>query len=479
MRTLFTVLLFLFLTFEGIAQKDKRPRLLVLTDIGGDPDDEQSIRHLLVYSNEFRIEGLIATSDNIPRKGYKHRIRTDLLVKAIKDYGEVRENLLLHNLNYPTAESLLKVVHGGQVNRGVENLKIGKETSGSKHIIKTVDASKELLYITIWGGAHDLAQALLDIKSTRSPRKVETFVKKLRVFAISDQDGWNSLSKMGTGQWIRQNFPEIWYVEPGPLSMNSLDASFRGMYQNDSRGSKETLPLVAAGIENLNSDKWIKENINNWGPLGKGYPNDVHQNPPTTRNLLGVKEGDTPSWFFVYQNGLNNPKFPEWGGWGGRYAAAGESYYIDAEDNHWSGEMDKGLRQKWTIARWREAYQNDFAARMTWNLLPYEKTNHNPVVIVDNDRSRRIIKLNVKPGQTINIDASRTYDPDGDKISFKWWEYSEVSVSPVSLSSTNEAVVRVELPEQCPEGDIHLILEVKDDGSPELVSYRRIILQVK
>ena len=100
-------------------------------------------------------------------------------------------------------------------------------------------------------------------------------------------------------------------------------------------------------------------------------------------------------------------------------------------------------------------------------------------MIVDNDRSRRIIKLNVKPGQTINIDASRTYDPDGDKISFNWWEYSEVSVSPVSLSSTNEAVVRVELPEQCPEGDIHLILEVKDDGSPELVSYRRIILQVK
>jgi hypothetical protein len=479
MRTIFIVVLFLFLSITGTSQKDIRPRLLVLTDIGGDPDDEQSIRHLLVYSNEFRIEGLIATSDNIPRKGYKHSIRTDLLVNTIKAYGEVRDNLLLHDPNYPTATSLLKVVHGGQVDRGVENLVIGKETSGSKHIIKTVDASKELLYITIWGGAHDLAQALLDVKNTRSPRKVERFIKKLRVFAISDQDGWNSPSKMGTGLWIRQNFPGIWYVEPGPLNMNSMDASFRGMYQNDSRGSTETLPLVAAGLEALNSDKWIKENINSWGPLGAGYPNNVHQNPPTERNLIGIKEGDTPSWFFVYQNGLNNPEFPEWGGWGGRYAAAGETYYIDAEDDHWSGKMDKGLRQKWTIARWREAYQNDFAARMRWNLLPFTEVNHNPIVIVDNDSSRRIIKIRVKPGETINMNANKSYDPDGHKISYNWWEYYEVSVSRVSLSNTNEAIVKVKIPEQCPQGDIHLILEVKDDGSPELVSYRRIILQVK
>ena len=479
MRTIFTIVLFLFLTIEGTAQEDIRPRLLVLTDIGGDPDDEQSIRHLLVYSNEFRIEGLIATSDNIPRKGYKHQIRTDLISNTIKAYGAVRDNLLLHDPNYPTSESLLKVVHGGQVNRGVENLSIGKETSGSKHIIRTVDASKELLYITIWGGAHDLAQALLDIKNTRSPRKVKAFVKKLRVFAISDQDAWNNPSKMGTGQWIRQNFPSIWYVEPGPLSMNSLDASFRGMYQNDSRGSVETLPLVSPGIEKLNSDKWIKENINNWGPLGAQYPNDVGQNPPTARNLIGIKEGDTPSWFFVYQNGLNNPEFPEWGGWGGRYVPIGDTYYIDAEDDHWSGKMDKGLRQKWTIARWREAYQNDFASRMRWNLLPYEQANHNPIVIVNNDSSRHIIQLKVKPGEMVSIDAEKTYDPDGDKFSFNWWVYSEVSVSPVSVINNNEAVVKVKIPEHCPEGDIHLILEVKDDGGPELVSYRRIILQVK
>ena len=138
MRIVFTALLFLFLSTDGISQKDLRPRLLVLTDIGGDPDDEQSMRHLLVYANEFRIEGLIATSDNIPRKGYNHQIRTDLIIKAIKAYGEVRDNLILHAPNYPTAESLLKVVHGGQVNRGVENLAAGKETSGSKHIIRTV-----------------------------------------------------------------------------------------------------------------------------------------------------------------------------------------------------------------------------------------------------------------------------------------------------------------------------------------------------
>ena len=261
--------------------------------------------------------------------------------------------------------------------------------------------------------------------------------------------------------------------------MNSMDASFRGMYQNDSRGSTVTLPLVAAGLDKLNNDKWIKENINSWGPLGADYPNDVNQNPPTERNLIGIKEGDTPSWFFVYQNGLNNPEFPEWGGWGGRYAAVDGTYYIDTEDNHWSGKMDKGLRQKWTIARWREAYQYDFATRMRWNLLPYEEANHNPVAIFENDNSRRIIQLKAKAGETIQLDANKSFDPDGDQISFNWWAYNEVSVSSVILTQTNEAVVKVEIPEQCPEGDIHLILEVKDDGSPKLVAYRRIILQVR
>ena len=42
-----------------------KPRLIVLTDIGNEPDDEESLVRLLVYSDQFDIEGLIAVISTV------------------------------------------------------------------------------------------------------------------------------------------------------------------------------------------------------------------------------------------------------------------------------------------------------------------------------------------------------------------------------------------------------------------------------
>ena len=58
-----------WLTLGGLAADAHaavKPRLLVLTDIGGDPDDQQSMIRLLLYANEFDFEGLIATASGTP-----------------------------------------------------------------------------------------------------------------------------------------------------------------------------------------------------------------------------------------------------------------------------------------------------------------------------------------------------------------------------------------------------------------------------
>ncbi|MFI0429279.1 nucleoside hydrolase-like domain-containing protein [Mariniflexile sp. HMF6888] len=455
--------------------KEDKPRLLVLTDIGADPDDIQSLRRLLLYANEFRLTGIIATASG-NRHQPKLKINKYLIDSIIDDYQLVQKKLSQHASGYPKAEFLRALVFEGEANAGSGNLQSGKSTPGTEHIIKTVDSSNEKLNIVVWGGSHDLAQALLNVKDTRPEKDLKTFISKIRVYAIADQypNGFN----IGTGEWIYRNFPSVFYVESGPSFIDTKAASFRGMYQNDSKGGDYvTLPLVKPGVETYNSEEWLESNILNKGTLGEGYP-IVNQNPNTSRNTKGIKEGDTPSWFYFLHNGLSEPDHPEWGGWGGRFEHFSGNHFIDAQDDHWSGEHDGALCRKWTVARWREAYQNDFAARMQWCVSSFEEANHNPEVSINGDSSKKIIFLKAKSGETISVDANASSDPDGNRLLFNWWIYHDASTTYGIISNKNKAKIKVNIPKQAPKGEIHIIIEVKDNGSPNLVSYRRLIVNV-
>src|SRR5947208_562234 len=88
---------------KGLKPPAAKPRLLVLTDIGGDPDDQQSLIRLMTYANEFEIEGLIASATGTPGELKKEITRTELICEIVAAYGKVRPNLLLHHPDYPTA----------------------------------------------------------------------------------------------------------------------------------------------------------------------------------------------------------------------------------------------------------------------------------------------------------------------------------------------------------------------------------------
>lgn len=468
----------LFATPQATAQVADQPRLLVLTDIGGDPDDIQSLRRLLVYSNEFRIEGLVASATlNKQRRtstfdGYF--VNDSIIHMAIDDYEKVRTRLSRHAAGFPEASVLREGVKPGQVRRIASP---GMSTPGSEHIIKVVDSSDEILNIAIWGGAHDLGQALLDIKARRSEEELKTFVSRLVVFAIGDQHT-RQPGEEGSGHWIVNNFPRIRYIQSGTKGV--MSASFRGMYQNDATGEfHPTMPLVKPGVEGLNNTAWVLENVSAWGPLGAGYPHTVTQNIRTERNTTGVKEGDTPSWFYFLLNGLSNPEFPEWGGWGGRYVHQGGNFYSDAQDHHWSGARHAAVRVKWTVARWREAYQNDFAARMRWCTLNVSEANHNPKVLLNGDDGKDVTLMTAKPGAKVLLDASGSTDPDGDAVSFSWWIYSDASSASASLTGTRKSKAKLVISESSDSGQVHVILEVRDNGQPQLTSYRRVIVNVE
>lgn len=455
------------------------PRLLVLTDIGGDPDDQQSMRRLMLYANEFQIEGLIASASGTPGDMIPPTVRPNLIQDIVNDYGTARPNLALNATGYPTAASLSGVIKSGNPNRGVANVGAGKSTAGSNHIINRVDASPETLHVSIWGGATDLAQALSDVRATRTAAEAAAFLAKLRVYAIADQD--KTSGQQGTGEWIRSNFPTLRYLEAGPPTINGQTSLFRGMYQNDSAGGGVTTrQLVPNAVVPLNQAAWVNANIRTGhGPLGAGYPL-VNQNPGTSRNTTGVKEGDTPSWFYLLPNGLSDPDEPTWGGWGGRFQADTGGHFIDAQDDHYSGTTDASTRRKWTVARWREAYQNDFAARMDW-AAGFQDANHNPVAYLNGDNTLDVMKLNATPGENFSLSALGSFDPDGQSLLYKWWIYEEAGTYDDPLTITNASLAQASLliPGNVLDKQIHVILELTDNhASVPLTSYRRAVINV-
>ena len=190
------------LLFSAAVLADDKPRLFVLTDIGGDPDDKMSMVRLLVYANHFDIEGLVATSVN-------DAVNPQLIEKVVSAYGKVRDNLERHEPGFPPADHLRERISYGPVVDGVDGVGEGMDSPGSELLIRTVDRDDPRpVWVNVWGGPSVLAQALWKVRETRSPDEVDAFVAKLRVYAISDQDN--------SGPWIRKHFPGLFYiVTPG------------------------------------------------------------------------------------------------------------------------------------------------------------------------------------------------------------------------------------------------------------------------
>src|SRR5215470_5096355 len=87
-----------------------KPRVVVLIDMGNEPDDQMSFVRLLLYSNELDLESLIATTST----WQKNKVQPDVMRKLIAAYGEARSNLLNHAAGWPESARLDALVASGQ-----------------------------------------------------------------------------------------------------------------------------------------------------------------------------------------------------------------------------------------------------------------------------------------------------------------------------------------------------------------------------
>lgn len=445
-----------------------RPRVIVLTDIENEPDDAQSLVRFLTYANQWDVEALIATT-SVHQKDQTASWRIREIVEA---YGSVRDNLETHEPGYPEVERLLSVVTDGRPGYGMNVVGSGMDSPGSERIIEVVDEDDPRpIWILVWGGPNCLAQALWKVRMTRSPEDVERFVARLRVYTISDQDD--------SGPWLRKTFPGLFYIaSPGVHAGGAYHhATWSGISGDRFHGR-----FVGADFA-IVDNPWLDTHVRSKGPLGAQYPHTEY-----------LMEGDSPSFLFLVDNGLGDPEHPDWGSWGGRYERytprmrkwllqpETRPFWSDAEDEVLGVDGSWHTSNKATIWRWREAYQNDFAARMDWTILPWARANHPPVAKLDHaDR------LDAKAGKRVTLSAAGSSDPDGDALSYKWIHYGEAGTlvvasgrtgAPLEIEGSATPRAHFVAPKVLKPETLHVVLAVTDDGSPPLTRYRRVIVTV-
>ncbi|THH34598.1 DUF1593 domain-containing protein [Neolewinella litorea] len=423
------------------AVSSEKPRVINTTDLGADPDDEQSLVRQLVSANEFDLEGLIVATGCWKQEQHS----TAMLESIIDAYAAAYPNLSIHAEGFPTPDYLRSVSVMGQTSYGMGDVGEGRDSPGSELIIAAADRDDPRpLWVMGWGGMNTVAQAIWKVSETRSPEELRHFLGKLRLFDILGQDD--------AGAWIAKSFPEVFYIR-------------------------------ATGVYGwAPSDEYLDQHIQSHGPLGAVYP-----------DRQWATEGDSPAFLHVYPNGLNDPEKIEQGGWGGRFhiekqagiRSMSEVAKIDpqaepAYDPYYMyGNTEEGGD---AIKRWREGFDNDFAARMDWSITPnYDAANHHPVAVLNGDRTRQVLYAKVKPGTTLRPSALGSTDPDGDALSYRWSVYGEPTTYAGELTLRNADTPAAELliPDDAAGTTIHLILEVRDGGSPNLIAYRRLVVEVE
>lgn len=422
------------LVLSGYAAE--RLRVIIETDAGGDPDDEQSLVRFLLYSNEWDVEGMIANRPVARQGENRNAERTGLGIvrRLLEAYGECWTNLVHHDERYPTKEYLWERAVAGynETNAAVEL------------IIKAVDkADARPIWYSDWGTDHgaatnNLKRALDRVLAERGPEGYAKFKSKLRLTSYDKFEPHTTKIAPPFKIWVNTFQPELegkrWYHRFSAITAR------------------------AGGFDA------VRDMLTGHGPLGALYP---------TNTTHWLKEGDSPTFLYLVPTGMNDPNEPTWGSWAGRYGLnpnyATLPYYWANQVDAWNGSTNRDN----TLARWAEALQNDFRARLDWCVKSKAEANHPPVARVAGELRRRAAS-----GEKIQLDASPSSDADGDKLTFKWEVYGETGSykKAIAVESSDSARAAFVFPEDGTNESVHILLTVMDDGAPRLSRYQRVIV---
>ena len=430
------------------ASSIQKPRVIATTD--GEVDDRSSMIRFLLYTCDFDVAGIVQVNSKYQKNGHSDKKWIEAELDA---YKEVLPNLRKHNPDYPDTSKLRSVLRVGNENikdlwaapRDMET----KNTPGAQLIIDTLlDQDPRPVHVLSWGGANTTASALWKLKTEYPRAKFDYAVSRIRIYCIWYQDGG--------GGWIQTNIPQA-YINEAYRWNNVWD------YQSISDNPRKKPSANPPEIQRYMGYQWLAENVaNNHGPLGALSPQKY------------VSEGDTPSFLHLVNNGLEAHRDYTLGDWGGRSAYDQPGAFPNHLTDRSPGLADDGNENK-MYWRWIPAAQNDFAARMDWCVKELKDANHAPVAKVTGP-----LKRDVKAGETLKLAATAT-DPDGHKLTCKWWQYADAdsAAATVAIANSDSLDQASFIAPNEPGKQVHIILEVTDNGTPPLVGYQRVICNIR
>ena len=473
-----------------------KARTIVTTD--GEVDDVDTFIRLLLYANEFDIVGLVYSSSQWHYKGdgkgtkmtsemastaKRYGERTELrwpgttwMETYIDKYAKVYPNLTKHAKGFPTPEHLKSLVRVGNIDFEGE---MSRDTEGSDFIKKILlDSNPSPVYLQIWGGTNTVARALKSIEDQYKGKPEWAAIEKkvsdkAIIYAVLDQDATYQ-------KYVAPNWPKI-----------------KVLYNSDQFWSFAYLwpRVVPAELQPYLSGKWFAENIKfGHGPLLEAYylwgdgqklpgdPEHTHGDMKEAEKYKRsqydfISEGDSPAFFYLIDVGLRSKEDVSYGGWGGRMVQSATNPYR-WEDGKTVTDYDPYTKKQdaaYPQTRWIPVLQNDFAVRADWCVKSYKEANHPPVVKLAHSAN-----LQVKPGQQVTLSGSAS-DPDGDALTYRWWQYEEVGTyaGKVDIQNADKSKASFTVPKDASAGKtIHVILEVTDGKMPSLTRYQRVIARV-
>jgi Protein of unknown function (DUF1593) len=461
-RITFLTSLLLGMSFYVFSQNQSlKPRVIAMTD--GEVDDRCSMVRFLLHTNDIELLGIIQTNSCYQKKGW---VTEKWLEKQVAAYEQSYPNLVVHDPNYPKPEVLKSKLFVGDNDSSHITVDYNsparipgqkptidpstwRDTEGSDKIIEILlDKDPRLVHIQAWGGGNTAARAFYKLK-TQYPKEYKRAVSKVVMYNIWYQDG--------AGSYIEQNHPEVTLL---------LSHHFSGTWDYNSQ---------------VYTHEFISQHVRPT-PLGKLYPQEY------------ISEGDNPSFLYSLGNGLRSDENPTYGGWGGRF------YKIEGFQNVYR-DADKG-----SYTRWIETVNRDFAMRLKWSITPkYEDANHKPLIKLGVERD-----ITVKSGELVKLKAEITDNDPTDyqaawikvkelfeqqghdfewfkkmmaqrpKTSALWWQYKEAGTfnGNIDLGFNQKEEVQFIAPKVKEKCTIHLILEAKDNSTPALTAYERVIVTV-